>query len=66
MKFRYKFICKDLDIPNCDFVAYGNRKRDIIKRVEQHLIENGLRIEEVDSPKIKNKIKSTIRESKYV
>ncbi len=66
MKLRYKFICKDLDIPNCDFVAYGNRKRDIIKRVEQHLIENGVRIEEITALKIKNKIKSAIRESKYV
>ncbi|GEM_PF-6160356 len=57
MKLKYKFVCKDLEIPSCDFVAYGNRKKDIVKRVEQHLIENGLKMEEVAAPEIKNKIR---------
>ncbi len=67
MKLKYKFKCEDLGLPNCDFITYSNRKRDIIKRVKKHLVEKqGFEEIEVSHPEIKKKIKNSIRESKYV
>ena len=66
MKLKYKFICKDINITNCDFIAYGNRKKDIIKRVQEYLIKNlGFTEEEVNHKEVRDKINEAIRKSQY-
>ncbi len=65
MKLKYKFMCNDLEISNCDYVIYGNRIKEIIKRVQEHFRNLGWSEEEVNNPEIIKKIKSVIRKSGY-
>ena len=67
MKLKYKFVCKDLPFNNCNYITYGNRKKDIIKRVQEHLKKEKIFNEkQVNSPEIVQTIKDSIRKSKYV
>ena len=66
MKLKYKFKGKDL-LDSCKYVTYGKRIEDIIGRVREHLVDvEGYSIERANSKEVEEKIRSLIRESRYV
>jgi hypothetical protein len=67
MKLKYKFVCKDTEIPRCEIVTYGKRKKDIVRRVQEYLVKN-LSFSEAEATNLEivKKIKSVIRKSQYV